>query len=156
MIRPIVGTTDSDRQEGDPMNREETIKFLALIKVAYPNAFRDMDQDSKLATINMWQTTFPDTPFIIMEMALDRFRRVSKFPPMVAEMYEELNHLYHEAVFDASIARTEGDAVRLKKSMFVAGLTSRYRGGQIDHKINYDCISDALMEAAEYKMLEGG
>lgn len=137
------------------MNREETIKFLALIKVAFPNAFRDMDQDSKLATINMWQTTFPDTPFIVMELALDRFRRVSKFPPMVAEMYEELNHLYHEAVFDASIARTQGDAETLKKSMLIAKLTERYRGNYIDHKINYDCISNALMESAEYKMLGG-
>ena len=137
------------------MNREETIKFLALIKVAYPNAFKDMDQDSKLATINMWQTTFPDTPFIVMEMALDHFRRGSKFPPMVAEMYEELHNLYHEAVFDASIARTQGDTATVKKCMFVASLTERYRGGQIDHKSNYDCISEALMESAEYKMLGG-
>ena len=137
------------------MNREETIKFLALIKVAFPLAFKDMDQDSKLATINMWQTTFPDVPFVIMEMALDHFRRVSKFPPMVAEMYEELRSLHYEALCDASIAKTYGDEAVLKKSMYISRHTERYKGSTVNHHINYDRISDALIEAAEYKMLEG-
>ncbi len=137
------------------MNREETVKFLALIKVAYPTAFKDMDQDSKLATINMWQTTFPDVPFIVMEMALDHFRRVSKFPPMVAEMYEELRSIHYAALFDASVAKTRGEKEVFKKSWFIASCTEKYKGNTVNHNINYDSISDALIEAAEYKMLEG-
>ena len=137
------------------MNREETVKFLALIKVAYPTAFKDMDNDSKLATINMWQTTFPDLPFPIMEMALDHHRRVSKFPPMVAEIYEELREVHYTALFDASIAKTSGDTETFKKSWFIARCTERYKGTTVNHNINYDTISNALMEAAEYKMLEG-
>ena len=148
-----MGITDSGLREGDYMNREETIKFLALIKVAYPNAFKDMDNDSKLATINMWQTTFPDLPFPIMEMALDHHRRVSKFPPMVAEIYEELRSIHYEALFDASTAKTMGDTEVYEKGWFIARCTERYKGNTVDHNINYNSISDALMEAAEYKML---
>ena len=59
------------------MNREEAIKFLALVKVAYPNSYRDMDNASKQATVNMWQVSFPNTPFVVITMAFDNFRRKS-------------------------------------------------------------------------------
>ena len=80
------------------MNREESIKLLALIKVAYPTAYKDMDNASKQATVNMWQTTFSTVPYPIMEMAFNRFRLVSKFPPTVAEMVDELKDVYYRAL----------------------------------------------------------
>jgi hypothetical protein len=48
------------------MTRQETVKFLAIIKVAYPTAYRDIDDDFRDATINMWQISFPKVPFLIM------------------------------------------------------------------------------------------
>lgn len=137
------------------MTREDTIKFLALIKVAYPTAFKDMDNDSKYATINMWQTTFPDVPFFIMELAFDHFRKVSKFPPTVAEMHEELRSLYYTALMDASVAKSYGDDNILKKSMYIMGATHKFSRNTVDHVINYDNISDNLLETAEYKMIGG-
>ena len=109
------------------MNREETIKFLALIKVAYPNAFRDMDQDSKLATINMWQMSFPDVPYPIMEQAFNRFRMVSKFPPTVAEMVEELRRIYYEADRSAMICRCLGDRNLEEQYRLVMTYTAGYQ-----------------------------
>ena len=38
----------------------------------------------------MWQMSFPDVPYPIMEQAFNHFRMASKFPPTVAEMVEEL------------------------------------------------------------------
>lgn len=83
------------------MNREETIKFLALVKVAYPTAFKDMDNMSKQATVNMWQSTFSSAPYPIVEMAFNGFRLTSKYPPTVAEMVLELKHLHWKAVEDS-------------------------------------------------------
>ena len=80
------------------MNRTEAAKLLALIKVAYPSTYRDMDEKTKIATVNMWQSTFPTVPYAIMEMAFDHFRRVSKFAPTVADMYEELKGLHYRAL----------------------------------------------------------
>ena len=137
------------------MTREETIKYLALVKVAYPTAFKDMDNDSKYATINMWQMSFPDVPFFIMELAFDHFRKVSKFPPTVAEMHEELRSLYYTALMDASVAKSYGDDNILRKSMYIMGVTHKFSGNTVDHAINYDNISDNLLEAAEYKMIGG-
>jgi hypothetical protein len=83
------------------MNRTEAAKLLALIKVAYPSTYRDMDEKTKIATVNMWQSTFPTVPYAIMEMAFDHFRRVSKFAPTVADMYDELKGLHYRALEEA-------------------------------------------------------
>lgn len=109
------------------MNREESIKLLALIKVAYPTAYKDMDTASKQATVNMWQTTFKDTPYPIMEMAFNRFRMASKFPPTVAEMCEELRHLYWQATEDAVVAASLGQKDRIGTYEWIMMQTSRYR-----------------------------
>ena len=59
------------------MNKQEAVKLLALIKVAYPTAYRDMDDATKKATVSMWQMSFPDIPYPIMEQAFNHFRMVS-------------------------------------------------------------------------------
>jgi hypothetical protein len=89
------------------MTTEESKKFLALIKVAYPTAYKDIDRDSAMATVNMWQRDFPTVPFNIMGMAFDSFRKKSKFPPTVADMYEELKNLHYIAIQDVLSSRDE-------------------------------------------------
>lgn len=80
------------------MTLEESIKLLALIKLAYPTSYRDIDKETKLATVNMWQRNFGGVHFSIMEMALDHFVKKSKFPPTIAEMCDELKSIYYEAM----------------------------------------------------------
>ena len=126
------------------MNREEATKFLALIKIAYPKAYRNMDNDSIVATINMWMTTFSDVPYQIMEMALDRFRKKSEFEPTVASMYKELKGLHYAALEDVMISHNEN---RVKLGEHVMNQTSRFKGDfDSYYKINYK----------ESLLLEGG
>ena len=80
------------------MTLEESIKLLALIKLAYPNSYKDIDKDTQLATVKMWQRAFDTTPFAIMELALDHFVKASKFPPTIADICEELRGIYYEAL----------------------------------------------------------
>ena len=80
------------------MTLEESIKLLALIKLAYPNSYKDIDKDTQLATINMWQRAFENVSFTIMELALDHFVKASKFPPTIADMCEELRNTHYEAL----------------------------------------------------------
>lgn len=84
------------------MNKTEAAKLLALIKVAYPSTYRDMDEKTKIATVNMWQSTFANVPYAIMEMAFDHFRRVSKFAPTIADIYDELKGLHYRALEEAA------------------------------------------------------
>ena len=118
------------------MNKQEAVKLLALIKVAYPTAYRDMDDASKMATVNMWQMSFPDVPFIIMERAFNHFRMVSKFPPTVAEMVEELKGVYYEALESANISRNLGDKERVSCFQEIMSYTSKYAKGQVGRDID--------------------
>ena len=129
------------------MNKQEAVKLLALIKVAYPTAYRDMDEASKLATVNMWAMSFPDVPYPIMEQALNHHRMVSKFPPTVAEMVAELKSIYLEAMEQALIFHAIGDEEAVKKYEAIMAYTRKYKN---DEHIR------GLQMASLQKMLSGG
>ena len=109
------------------MNKTEATKLLALIKIAYPTAYRDMDDISKKATVNMWQVSFPDVPYALMESAFNHFRMVSKFPPTVAEMVEELKQLHYQATELALISKGLGDEERVKQYRSIMDCTYRFK-----------------------------
>lgn len=136
------------------MTREESIKLLALIKVAYPTAYKDMDDATKRATVAMWHSTFQNVQYTIMELAFENFRRFSKFPPTVAEMFDEIKGLYHQSFQDLTMARLCGDADAERRCQYVMEQTSPYRGDE--RKINYSVIPANLLENRETNLLEGG
>ena len=137
------------------MNREESIKLLALIKVAYPTAYKDMDDVSKKATVVMWHTTFANVPYQIMEMAFNRFRMSSKFPPTVAEMCEELKHLHWQAVEEAMQAAAFGRGEDLHTYEWIMENTEVYKSqAYLDTPIMAGVKS--LAGKAEAKRLEEG
>ena len=108
------------------MNKTEAAKLLALIKVAYPSTYKDMDDKTKIATVNMWQSTFPTVPYAIMEMAFDHFRRVSKFAPTIADMYDELKSLHYQALQEV-MTTADKDVKEIAKKIMQH--TSQYRYG---------------------------
>ena len=109
------------------MNKQEATRLLALIKVAYPTAYRDMDDASKMATVNMWQISFPDVPYPIMEQAFNHFRMVSKFPPTVAEMVEELRTIHYQATEWALTHKAIGDEEGVQQYRAIMAYTARYK-----------------------------
>lgn len=133
------------------MTIEESKKFLALIKVAYPSAYKDIDRDSALATVNMWQRDFPSVPFDIMGMAFDRFRKKSKFPPTVADIYEELSGLYHSAV---EYALSTDNQQTKDAGIYIMKHTRAFTGG-IGQMINHSAIAQ-LMDSDEKRMMIEG
>ena len=138
------------------MNRTDAIKLLALIKVAYPTAYRDMDEDSLNATVTMWESTFPSTPYVIVEMAFDQHRRKSKFPPTVAEMFEELKAIHYRSTGDALTYASMGGSSRLvDRCRWVADQTSAFARGGAD-SINYGSVTEKMLTGGGYKALGGG
>lgn len=109
------------------MNKQEAVKLLALIKVAYPTAYRDMDDATKKATVSMWQMSFPDVPYPVMEQAFNHFRMASKFPPTVAEMVEELKHIYYEAMECALVCKGVGNQEMVDQYRMLMAYTARYK-----------------------------
>ena len=100
--------------------------LLELIKLSYPHAYRDMEDNWKVATINMWASSFADCPYGIIEQAFNHYRMTHKFPPTVAEMVEELQHIHYEATELAMIHKTMGDLAKVEQYRMVMAYTSRY------------------------------
>jgi hypothetical protein len=109
------------------MNKQEAVKLLSLIKLSYPTAYRDIDRETANSTVVMWQMSFPDVPYPIMEQAFDHFRKVSKFPPTVAEMVDELRHIYYQATECALIHSGLGNQELADQYQLVMAYTSRYQ-----------------------------
>lgn len=109
------------------MNNQEAAKLLSIIKLSYPNAYKDIDKVTANATVNMWQMSFPDVPYPIMEQAFNHFRMVSKFPPTVAEMVQELKGIYLQALECALIHKGLGNDEMVTKYREVMACTERYK-----------------------------
>lgn len=109
------------------MNKKEALQFLAIVKLSYPTAYRDTDDDTVMATANMWQRTFADVPYPIMEQAFNHFRMVSKFPPTVAEMVQELKGIYLEATECALLNKSLGNEEMVNRYREVMAYTERYK-----------------------------
>ena len=134
------------------MTREDAKKLLALIKVAYPNSYKDMDRDFALATVNMWQSTFPEVPYVIMETAFNGFRKSSKFPPTVADMYEELQKLYFSAV--ESVMSVDNKQLKAA-GKYIMEHTKSFRYGAEKEVFNTGTVNK-LLGSGEEKLMLGG
>ena len=109
------------------MTKKDAAKLLTLIKLSYPAAYRDTDDEWKLATINMWQMSFPEVPYPIMEQAFNHFRMTSKFPPTVAEMVEELKQIHFQATECALVNKTMGNEEEVRRYRAIMDCTYRYK-----------------------------
>lgn len=109
------------------MTKQEAAKLLSLIKLSYPTAYRDIDKETANATVNMWAMSFPDVPYPIMEQAFNHFRMVSKFPPTVAEMVEELKQIHYQATTLALLHRNMDNEEEVRHFQAIMSVTSRYK-----------------------------
>ena len=135
------------------MNKQEATQLLALIKVAYPTAYRATDDAVNKATVNMWAMSFQDVPYPIMEQALNHFRMVSKYPPTMAEMAEELRHLYFRAVEGALIAKTLGDQDRVEQYRMLMSYTYGYKDTDSLGGLNIGSLAGRLGGADDVQRL---
>jgi hypothetical protein len=132
------------------MTKKEAAKFLALVKLAYPRSYKDIDKETALATINMWQASFSSLPYVIMELAFDHYRKTNKFEPTVADMIDELKRLHYEALMDLKTAESFDDMKLAERCHWVMRETLMYK--------NPECIStnyEAIRERDMFPLPKG-
>ena len=109
------------------MTKKEAAMLLELITLSYPHAYRDMANDWKMATINMWYSSFMDVPYPIIEQAFNHYRMTHKFPPTVAEMVEELRHIHYQAIECAMVHKNLGNEDGVRHFREIMACTHRYK-----------------------------
>ncbi len=78
------------------MDREETIKVLAYLKVAYPNFYKNMLREEAEETINLYQEMFANCDFEIVSVAVKELIQTEKFPPSIADIKQKMYDLTNE------------------------------------------------------------
>ena len=78
------------------MTREETIKILAILKAAYPNAYKDMTKEEANGTVAVWTTQFANYPVDLVALAVNKLISTSQFLPSISEVKSKISGMYWE------------------------------------------------------------
>lgn len=70
------------------MKREEVVKLIGLLVVAYPNYDKFRDDNHIKSTVALWETMFADDEYKLVSLALEKHIATSKWPPSIAEIRE--------------------------------------------------------------------
>lgn len=77
------------------MNREESIKILAVLKANYSNFYKGLARVDAEAMVNLWQEMFSDTPYEVVGAAVKAYIATDTlgYPPNVGKIKELIRKL---------------------------------------------------------------
>lgn len=81
------------------MSSKEVAQILAMLKIAYPNYFKDYKQEETHATINLYKQQLSIYNFEIVSVAINNLIKKSKFLPAISEIIEECEKLKGKHIF---------------------------------------------------------
>ena len=73
------------------MNREETKEILKVLRVGYPNFYKDLKKPEADEIIDLWSTMFTSEPVQIVIEAVKSLMCTLKFPPTIADVKEKIS-----------------------------------------------------------------
>ena len=79
------------------MTEDEAIKILAVLKAAYPMAYKDLNSKSADGIIKLWHLHFADIPYDIVSEAINTIIKTNKFCPTIAEVNDAIAGIGSEA-----------------------------------------------------------
>lgn len=75
------------------MTREETIKLIGIITMAYPNFDKFRDEKHIRSMVNVWADMFAEDEAGLVALAIKEHISTSKWPPSIAEIRELMTRI---------------------------------------------------------------
>ena len=77
------------------MTREETIQILKILKIAYPNFYKDFSKEYIKDTIDLWTIMFEDEDFSMVANAVKAYIPTDEkgFPPVIGQIKSKIHFL---------------------------------------------------------------
>ncbi len=77
------------------MTKNEVLQILSILKVAYPNSYKDMTTTDANALVMLWERQFVDYKYSTVQSAIDAIisTDTSGFAPSVGKVKEMINKL---------------------------------------------------------------
>lgn len=79
------------------MTFEQAAELLAIMKAAFPNAYKGMSLKDAETVCKMWATQFSQIEGNLVMLAVKRLIKTCTFAPSIAEVRNELKNIYEEA-----------------------------------------------------------
>lgn len=145
------------------MTRQEALKILAVLRVAYPNSYRGLDEDMASAMAGLWTSQFANMPYSVVSLAVERLISKSTFPPTIAEVNDELRSLWaeatallsmHEQSYEWEMLEHRLNESTVKMLEAIEEATSPMRSGKYEVPLAELIRSKNLQLTAENKKIE--
>ena len=78
------------------MNKQETVKLLSMLKVAYPKFFVSTTDEEMQMQISLWFNCLKDYSFDMIQQSVYDLIKTLKFPPTIADITESIYKLTHK------------------------------------------------------------
>ena len=80
------------------MNREETKAILKVLRVSYPNSFKNLSDDETYMYLDLWSEAFKDDPAEIVVQAVKSiiYTDTREFAPNIATVRKHIYKLMHK------------------------------------------------------------
>lgn len=108
------------------MTKTEAAQLLSIIKWSYPNAYRNISDQDAAAVCRLWQLSFRDVPYRLMEYAVHEHIMHCKYPPTVAEIADILGTLHAQAQETYYLARQHDPASSAVEYQQIMNITARF------------------------------
>lgn len=80
------------QRKGCSVNKAETSMIMAILKVAYPLWYKDLQKEDAIATVSLWAELFADDPVVEVAAAVKALIATKKtaYPPTIGDVKEKL------------------------------------------------------------------
>lgn len=86
------------------MTKQETVKVVTLIVMAYPAAEKLKDENTITAMVEVWANIFKDDNPRLVELAVQKHIATNKWPPNIAEIRDQMVTLEHPEIIPPDVA----------------------------------------------------
>ena len=130
------------------MTLNEIAMLLGVIKVAYPNSFRDMQEADRKALLKLWERQFAEYDYKIVETAIDSIiaTDTSGFMPSIGRVKEEIIKLTtpptltEQEAWNLISKAIDGASVSPSSVIFINGTTD----GKTSAQRNFEKLPEEL------------
>lgn len=77
------------------MTIDETKQILSILKIAYPNFYKDLKAEEANQIVSLWSSMFADDNSKIVTEAVKALMCTLKFPPTIADVKEKIHSITH-------------------------------------------------------------
>ena len=81
------------------MTREETIQILQILKISYPNFYRDFSKEDTNNAIDLWTIMFEGEDFSMVANAVKAYIATDEkgFPPVIGQIKNKIKETLNYA-----------------------------------------------------------